>query len=252
MNETGGRSIHAVRTTCRIVEALKTVDSAGVTDLARQLDRSKSTVYNHLQTLEEEGFVTQSGLEYRLSLKFLDVAANVRDQFEYDVIKAEVDELADASGEVANFGVLENGRVRYLYKAGGDEAVETVSTVGMEQPTHSTALGKAILAHTPAERVDALVERRGLPALTDQTITDREELFTALSVVRERGYAIDDEENVEGLRCVAAPVQGIDGNVTAVSVSGPSSGIAGETVTEALPSLVSRSANVIELNSKFG
>jgi hypothetical protein len=95
----------------------------------------------------------------------------------YQVAKPEVDELASGTGEHANLMIEEHGRGVFLYKAQGDDAVQLDTHAGMRVPLHTTALGKAILAHSPSETVDAIVERHGLQQVTDQTITTREALM---------------------------------------------------------------------------
>lgn len=246
------RTIDSVSITIRIIEALQEKNKAGVTELASYLSHSKSTIHSHLATLEENRLVVKEGSEYRLSLRFLDIGEHVRNQFNnYDIIATELDKLAEETGEVAQFGIEEHGRVSYAYKTIGDRGVETASSVGTQQDIHSTALGKSILAHLPEEDVADIIDRQGLRRNTENTIVDRGELLDELEETRERGYAIDDEENVLGLRCIAAPVMNDDEIFGAVSVSGPSSRLSGDTFTDDLPTTVMRTANVIELNSKF-
>lgn len=252
MNESTPRTIHAVRISCNILKALQELNGAGVTELATRLGHSKSTIHSHLRTLDEEHLVVREDGQYRLSLQFLDTAAHVRDQFgNYAIIQKELDSLAEETGEVAQFGIEEHGRVSYLYKVRGEQAVETASSVGTHQAIHSTALGKAILAHLDEESVREILDEQGLPTKTENTITDRATLFAELETTRDRGYAIDDEENVSGLRCIAAPVMGNDSIQGAVSVSAPSSRFSGDMFSEEIPTVIKRAANVIELNSKF-
>lgn len=252
MSKSDARTIHAVHISCNILDALQEMNGAGVTALANHLGHSKSTVHSHLRTLEEHRLVVRERDGYRLSLRFLDIASHVRDQFDnYHIIENELESVAAETGEVAQFGIEEHGRVSYLYKARGERAVETASSVGTYQAIHSTALGKAILAHLPPTRVEEIIETYGMPTKTEKTLTDKEDLYAELETVRERGYATDDEENVSGLRCIAAPVLGNDCVLGAVSVSAPSSRFSGETFTEEIPTVIKRAANVIELNSKF-
>jgi DNA-binding IclR family transcriptional regulator len=166
------------------------------------------------------------------------------------VVTDELDDLAAETGEVAQFATEEHGRAVYLDKARGEQAVNTASTVGKREYIHCISLGKAMLAHLPEERVEGIVDRHGLPAQTPNTITDRETLFEELETTRERGYAVDDEEKIEGVRCVAAPLTD-DGVVGAISISGPSSRMDGERFREELPRKLLRWANVIEINAKF-
>ncbi|MDR9381374.1 MAG: IclR family transcriptional regulator [Natronomonas sp.] len=253
MSKQKNRMVDAVVISSNIIWTLQEQNGAGVTELANRLGHSKSTVHNHLQTLENQRLVVKDDSQYRLSLRFLDVASHVKNQLpNYDIIREEVDSLAEETGEVAQFGIEEHGRVSYLYKSSGSRGVETASSVGTQQTIHSTSLGKSIMAHMPKERVHEILDRRGMAARTDHTITDRDELFHKLAEIRERGYAIDDQENVEGLCCIAAPVKSDHGDLGAVSVSWPSSRFGADAFIDELPAKIMRAANVIELNSKFG
>jgi DNA-binding IclR family transcriptional regulator len=244
--------IRSVDITCSVIEALND-EPAGVTTLSRRLEHSKSTIHEHLKTLNENHFVVRDGDQYRLSIRMLDIAESVRSQFEnYDVIRDEVEKLAEEIRQNAQFAIEEHGRVRYLYKASGEQGVRTVSSVGTGQPMHSTALGKSILSHFPEDQVRRIIDNQGLDKITDHTITNQGKLMKELDTVRDRGHALDDEENLAGLRCVAAPVVDSGTVVGSVSVSGPSSRIRGELFREELPEMVESASNVIELNSKYG
>lgn len=247
------RTVQAVQTALDIIEYLQVVESAGVTELANEVDRSKGTVHSHLTTLVQNHYLTKDDDEYQLSLRYLDLGETVKGRLGfYTVITDELDELASESGELAQFATEEHGQAVYLYKARGERAVESASSVGKREYPHCISLGKAILAHLPEERAVEIVEQNGLPRFTPQTITTSEELFEELERIREQGYAFDNEEKIEGLKCVAAPVTSPDDRVLgALSVSGPSSRMTGQRFTEKLPRMVTRAANVIEINAKF-
>jgi DNA-binding IclR family transcriptional regulator len=160
--------------------------------------------------------------------------------------------MAERTGELANLMVEQNGWGVYLYRSKGDQAVDLNTYVGLPTHLHTTALGKAILAYLPADRVDEIVDRRGLPAETERTVTDREALADRLAAVRERGYAIDDGEILDGVRCVAAPVRTSDGDILgSISVSAPTSRMGQERFETEIPNLVLSAANVIELNINY-
>lgn len=251
-DERSGRTLQSVQITLNIVDELQRRDRIGVTEFADELGHSKSTIHNHLQTLQEQKLVVQEEDGYRLSLRILDMAMHVREQVaNYDVIQNEVDELAEETGEIAQFAIEEHGKVSYLYKATGKRAVETRSRVGKQQPMYSTSLGKTILAYLPRERTEEIVKSEEFTPITSNTITSRDELEAELDEIRERGYGIDDEENIEGLRCVSAPVKNGDSVLGAVSITGPSSRFTEERIHGELPDYAQRAANVIELNTKF-
>jgi DNA-binding IclR family transcriptional regulator len=243
-------TITATRTSLRIVEALKRLDGAGATAVANDLDMAKSTVHNHLQTLEDEGYITDEGSAYHVGLRFLELGAYKRNRMDiYEKARPEVASLAEKTGEMANAAVEEHGEGVYIARAEGTEAVSVDTYAGKRVNLHCTALGKTILAELPEERVDDIIGTHGLPARTDNTITDRTELKAELADIRERGHAYDREERLPGLRCVAAPVTSEDGEpVAALSVSGPTSRIKGDRFHEEIPEMLQSAVNVVEIN----
>lgn len=250
--ETGSRTVEAVQITLNVLEALEERNGARITELASELDYSKGTIHSHLATLLQNEYVVKRGDKYRLSLRFLKLGRVVGDRIEfYDIVKEKLEDVTERCGELSQFATEEHGKAVYLYKAEGGNAVQTASAVGEREYMSCIALGKAMLAYMPEERVDAIVDQHGLPEFTERTITTREALTDELEQIRERGYAYDDEERITGLRCVAAPVRPNDEFVGAVSVSGPASRMEGEFYREELPRIVTRAANVIEINSKF-
>lgn len=252
-SEGGSRTVAAVDSTCDILHALGELDGAGVTELADHVGLSKATVHSHLATLKTNEFVVQEGGQYFLSYQFLDFGEYAKGRIGiYDIVTTEVDELAAETRELAQFATEEFGRIIYLYKARGQQAVQTASRVGKRQYMHSTALGKAILAHYDRERVMEIVDTHGLAELTPHTITDVDALLDELEATRDRGYAIDDQEAITGLRCLASAVVGPEDRVRgAVSISAPSGRMRGERFSETIPELVTGATNAIELNAKF-
>ena len=235
-----------------IVEALKELDGAGVTELSDHLDLPKSTLHNYLATLEQEEYVRKDGTTYHVGLRFLDLGAYARDQIEmFEVAKPELEHLATETGELANLLVEEHGKGSYLYRTRGEMAVQVRGHVGTRAPLHSTSLGKAILAHLPDSRVEQIIDEHGLAPSTPETITDPETLFEELAAIRDRGVAFDDEERLRGLRCVAAPIRANDEVVGAISVSGPTNRLRNDRFREEIPQALLEVQNVIELNVAY-
>lgn len=253
MGANDGRTVGATETTLCILETLKELDGAGVTELATQLDLPKSTVHNHLSTLVRNEYIVKEGDTYRVGLQFLEFGEYIRGRMKiYDVARPEVEQLADETGELANLLVEEHGKGVYLCRAKGAQAVRLDTYAGMRVHLHCTALGKAVLAHLPEEKLAEIIEARGLPKRTDTTITDETALREELGRVRERGYAYDNGERLAGLRCVAAPIKALDGHALgAISVSGPTSRMKGQWFEEEVPELLLNVANVIELNMNY-
>lgn len=247
------RTLETVSRAFNVVRALKELDGAGVTELADHLDRSKSTVYNYLSTLREEKFVVKEGDTYRLSLQFLLVGEYVRNQnVLYQFGKPELDELAAKTGEYAHLATVEHGLSVNLYKVSGEKAVGSdyqTSKLQRADYLHSSATGKAILAHLPHERVEWIVDEYGLPSKTENTITEPDELFTTLEQIRERGYARNDQEEIMGLQAIGAPILDSQGRILgAVSVSGPIERMKEPDYHESVVESVVNTTNVIEVN----
>ncbi|WP_435102830.1 IclR family transcriptional regulator [Halarchaeum sp. P4] len=247
------RTVDAVRTACEILDVLQTRERAGVTEIADEVGLAKGAVHRHLTTLDDCEYVVNEDGEYRLSLRYLDMANQVKGMVgNYDVIAGELQNLAEATGEIAQFATEEHGWVTYVYKATGEAGIQTASSAGKREYMHSTSLGKAMLAQMDESRVREILDDHGMPEKTQYTCTDPDELLDALEGVRERGYALDNEENITGLRCVGMPLMDGDSGVFgAVSVSGPVSRMTDERIENEIAETLERSTNVIEINSKF-
>lgn len=245
-----GRRVQAVELSCEILETLRRLDGAGVSEVAAELGRSKAAVHGHLNTLVDNEFVVRRGDEYAISLRFVDFGEYAKTELDiYDIAQEQVERLAETTGEVAQFMVEEHSRGVYLHKARGEDAIQTASYIGNRKNLHCTALGKAILSQLPTERVDVIIERTGLPAHTENTLTTREELLGELEEIREANVAFDDEEILRGMRCVAAPVRHPAGTLHgAISISGPTSRFDDDRLRGELAALVQDAANVIEVN----
>lgn len=253
MEDREGRIVQATDNACQLLVALRQMDGAGVTELAEELDYAQSAVHAQLNTLRKNGLVVKDENTYRLSLQFMDLAQHIVSRFgNFDIIRSEVDSLAEETGEVAQFATRERGEIVYLYKSKGENAIKTGSFMGKREDLHSTGMGKAILSTLPTDELDEIVSKQGLPRKTENTATTREELLERLDEVRERGYAIDDEENVVGLRCAAVPVMAsVDENLGAVSVTGPASRITDDRFESEIVEKIEHTANIIEVNYKF-
>jgi DNA-binding IclR family transcriptional regulator len=245
--------IKATKLTFEILQGLKELNGAGVTELADHLGRSKSSVHNYLSTLREEEFVVKDGTTYDIGLRFLDLGTYARNKTEvYSIAKPELDDLVEETGELVNLLVEEHGRGVYLYRGKGSNAVEVDSYTGHRVHLHNTALGKAILAEMTENEVRRIIDRHGLPATSENTITDEDELFDELERIREQGVAFDREERLPGLRCVACAVTDNRGNIAgSVSVSGPTSRMQGERFTETLPEKLNKISNILSLNITY-
>lgn len=252
MTDAGPKNgIKSVSMTFAILEALKRLGEAGVTEIADEVGTTKGTVHNHLSTLTHEEYVVKDGDRYRVGFRFLDFVYNARRQLGvYDMATQEIDKLAEKSEEMALFVVEEHGLSVCVYRAMGEKAVSTPVHVGDRKTLHNTAVGKAILANLPRDRVAEIVDERGLPADTDETIDDRETLFAELDRVADRGFAFNREESLPGLVGVGAPIVGPSGAVIgALSVIGPKSRLDEDRLHGEIPDMLTRSVNIVELGA---
>ncbi|WP_330633391.1 IclR family transcriptional regulator [Halocatena halophila] len=252
MTETVDVPVNATQMSFTVVSALQELGETGAAELSNHLDIPKSTVHDHLKTLEALELVINENGQYRIGTRFLEFGGHARQQMKiYSVARPEIRSLAERTGEHSNLMIEEHGRGVFLYKAEGSNAVRLDTYNGYRVPLQTTALGKAILAHIPKARVRDIIDRHGMPQVTDSTIVGENELFAELAQIREQGYAIDHEERVRGMRCVAAPLLRNGDVLGAISVSGPTSRMQGDRLNEEIPDCVLSTANVIEVNMTY-
>lgn len=244
--------LRSVRRAFDILELIDENDGVGVSELAEKDDLPKSTAHVYLKTLAETGFVMNDDGTYKLSLRFLEVGGRVRQKQDlFQAAKGEIEALSERTGEVASLGVEENGQRVLLYISEGEDAVYDKTQTGERTNLHWTALGKAILAFLPTDRVDSIVERHGLPERTENTITVREELFDELESIREQGYSIEDEERRTGMRSIGVPILSEDGAVLgSISLTGPKSKFGDDRIESELVGEIENAVNVIEIKHK--
>lgn len=247
------RNLETVDRAFSIIEAIQELDGARVTELADHLGLAQSTVHGYLATLRRNRYLVKVGHEYHIGLKFLHVGGYVttRDPG-YNFARQKVRELAKETGERAQFIVEEYGRGTYLHTETEDPAVQIDARIGKERPLHVSAAGKAILSTFSREEVDAVIDQWGLQALTENTITDRDRLYEELEETAERGFSLNREESVKGLRAVGAPIMRPDsGCLGSLSVSAPANRFKGERFTDEVPLLLLGAANDVELRLAY-
>ncbi|GGM61112.1 DNA-binding IclR family transcriptional regulator [Halarchaeum rubridurum] len=207
-NGTDGATVGSDETLFAIIEQLRERDGAGVTELAAGLGLAKSSVHKHLRTMVEHGYAVNRDGTYHVGLEFFRAGEYARDRYDiYHAAKDPVDDLAAETGEMAWLIVEENGRAMYLYGSRGDAGVSVEAIVGTWRHLHVNSGGKAILAHLPDDEVERILDAHGLPARTENTVTDRGELRAELDRIRERGYAVNRSEDLHGIHAIGAPVR---------------------------------------------
>ncbi|MGH9245051.1 MAG: IclR family transcriptional regulator [Acidimicrobiales bacterium] len=212
MTSTDGDGFQPVKSADRTLEILETLaDSGGrptLAELATTLDIPKSSLHAILRTMQRRRWIETdaSGLRFGLGVRAVEVGTSYVDA---DDVVARLgpmlDELAEVLGETVHLGRLDGPDIVYIAKRESRHPLRLYSAIGRRLPAHATALGKAILATQSTQEVDRLLVYP-LLRLTPNTLTDPTELHTDLEATRARGYAIDREENTEGIRCFAVAV----------------------------------------------
>jgi DNA-binding IclR family transcriptional regulator len=197
----------------------------GLAEIATALDLHKSTAHRFLMVLERHRIVerTQAG-KFRLGLRLCDFGSRAIEQYDLrDRAQLHLKILVAEVEETAHLCILEKTHMVYIDKQEPERTIRMISRVGASSPLHCTAVGKAILATMPRPRVEELLRALRLEKFTRRTMTSREALLKELDRTSRRGYAVDDEEREEGVRCAGMAV--LDGRgeaIAAVSISGPS------------------------------
>lgn len=224
-NAAGG--VQSVARIFSIIEVLAAhPKGASLQEISREAGLPKSTVHRLLSSLVTLGYAMQDSFttHYRLTLKMFELSSGiVNDMDILSVAKPHLDQLSRRSGEAVHLVIQDGVDIVYIYKAeaGASLGTRMASHIGQRAPMYCTGVGKAILATLPAAEVEDIWRHSRPRKLTGRTITDLDQLKAQLAEVRRCGYAIDDEENELGIRCVALAIPGPGGRAeSAFSISG--------------------------------
>lgn len=223
MLETDGRTLKTTRTSLEILELILAHGGLTLAELDGMIDKPKSSLHSHLNTLVDCRYVVKEGRRYEASFRIALLGDLAGERGRLDPSATEkIDRLAAVTGEEANFTILEHGRLLVVYGASETDVDSDDASFRREYHLHNTAAGKALLAELDRDRIESILDEWGMPRETESTITDRERLYACLEDISERGYAIVDEEFAPGLVAVGAVVHGPDGDVVGgLSVGGP-------------------------------
>lgn len=242
--------VKSVGRSIQLVETIHEREGASLEELVTELDLARSTVHNHLKTLYDLGYLVKEDEVYQIGTRFLQLGEYSRTRRqEYTMAAQVVTELTEETEERAQFVIEEHGQGVFLYRESGSRAVETNSGTGKRMYLHATAAGKAILMSLPDSRVREILDQWGLPEVTEHTITDEATLFDELERSRERGYTLNEQENIDGLCAVGVPVKtGENEVIGALSISMPAHRFNDERIESDLSNLLLGTANELELN----
>jgi IclR family KDG regulon transcriptional repressor len=225
----------------------------GVTEISKKLNINKSTVHAILNTLIKKGYFEQEPEtgKYKLGIAFAVIANSALDSIDIrNKAKPIIRKLSEQVNETVHMVILRQGRVVYIEKQESLQSMRIHTEIGKSQPCHCTGVGKVMLAWMDPEDRRKIVLEHGLAKKTVNTITDEKILQKHLEEIRQKGYAIDDEENEEGLRCVAAPIRDYSGKViAAISIAGPTTRLTMDNM-ENMAELVVKAA--LEISKELG
>ena len=226
-------------------------------DLSQKVKLTKGTTHRLLSSLAYLDFIRQNPLNkhYLLSFKLVELGNRLLNQIDYRIeARPFLVELAERTRETAHMVILDQFEVLYIDKVeavGNTTGLRMASMLGSRIPAHCSAVGKALLAFLPEKRLEELALTNGLPKKTENTITDLKKLKEHLELVRKRGYAVDNEENEIGIRCIGAPIRDQRGKViAAISISVPASRMQSRAMETMLKDRVVETA--LKISNKLG
>ena len=228
-----------------------------IRELSDKIKLPKGTTHRLLSSLSYFGYVRQDPKtrNYLLGLKLVELGQLLLSQLD---LRKEAEpllrDLAERTKETVHLVFLDRNEIVYIDKVETDQnpsGLKMASRVGLRNPAHSSAVGKVLLAHFSEEELKNFIKEKGLLKRTENTIVDQTQLREHLKSVRAQGYAIDDEENEKGIRCVAAPIYNEVGKpVAAMSISGPAFRITKKVIQESLKKEVMETA--LKISQRLG
>ena len=196
------------------------------TEIHNYLSYNKTSTFRLIKNLEDAGYIEKDyrTLKYKLGLKIYYLGSLAEPHtIIRKITRPFLEKLNEECHETVHLAVLHKGEALYLDKIEGKKTIRVITRVGMKLPAHCSGVGKTLLAALSEETLEKIIREKGLPRFTDNTITDLNDLKEELAQIRKQGYAIDNEEIEEGLKCSAAPILNSEGKVlAAISISAPS------------------------------
>ncbi|WP_329454664.1 IclR family transcriptional regulator domain-containing protein [Streptomyces sp. NBC_01497] len=214
------REPHFVRSFERGLAVIRAFDAdhpeLTLSEVARACDLTRAAARRFLLTLADLGYVHTNGRTFRLSPRVLELGYAYLSSFSLpDIAQPHLERLVAEIHESSSLCVLDGDDVVYVARVPVSRIMTTTITVGTRFPAYATSVGRVMIAHLPEDRIEEVVRRGRLAALTERTIVSTELLRAELDVIRKQGYAIVDQELEAGLRSVAAPVRDGTGTVVA-------------------------------------
>ena len=243
-------SVQSIDRVLDILEALSAAPQGlALSELAAATSLHASTAHRLLASLVGRGYARkdpESG-KYRLTLRLYEISRRVSSVLDlFTASKPILEALSNEVKEVIHLVERDGNEVVYLYKFEPfSRPINITSSVGLHNPMYCTGVGKSIMAYLPEKEVRTIWEQTQVVRFTPKTIATWEDLQADLALIRQRGYAIDDEEHDLGVRCVAAPIFNWNGMpVGAMSISGLSVRMTDATIENFAPKLLQTAGEI--------
>ncbi|GAB5448385.1 HTH-type transcriptional regulator BhcR [Gymnodinialimonas sp.] len=224
-DKTAQNTIKSLDRAMEVLEHLSDTPGVTLSGLAEDLSQSPATVYRILVTLEGRGLVEfdPAAQHWHIGARAFVIGARyLRRTTLVDRARPIMRRLMEMTGETANLGIARDAHVLFVSQVETHASIRAFFPPGTLSPMHASGIGKALLAQMSDDRLSRLIATAPLDQFTGRTLTEPATLRADLEATRERGFAIDDEEKNEGMRCIAAPVFDLSGEAVAgISVSGP-------------------------------
>lgn len=252
--DTEPRQLKTIHRACGIIEYLQKNGRSRLSDIADELDLTPGTVHTYLTTLAAHNLIGRTDGKYELGLGFVPIGNSVRVTTELLAVgKEHLEQLAHKHDSIAHLSTMSGNDLIILHETIAEDSIgkefHLRKVDKIDTTVHCTAAGKAILAQFPESTVRTVIEERGLPQYTSNTITDVDHLLDERDRIEEQGFALNDEEMIKGNRAVGTAITRDDGTVEgAISISGPANHWKEQLFHEELPRSVVRTANNIEID----
>lgn len=249
--DANGVTVQALDRGLQLLGILAKDGKVTLTELAMRVGMPPSTAHRLLVTLQKRGFAefADATQEWMIGVEAFRVgSAYIQRTSLVEAGREVMRRLMEETGETANLAIADNGEVVFISQVETPNPIRAFFSAGTRGAMHASGIGKALLAEMTRDKVEKVLQRKGLEEFTGKTLTSPEALFADLEATRQRGWSFDDEERHTGMRCVAAPIHNAYGEAIAgISISGPTVRLPDDAIAELGPKLRRAAAEVTEL-----
>ncbi|MEM3858366.1 MAG: IclR family transcriptional regulator [Candidatus Micrarchaeaceae archaeon] len=236
--EKNKKQIKSILKAFEILNLFESNANMSLSEISEKIKAPKTTTHGLLSTLTAMGFVEKDTMpgRYKLGYKLYELGMAVAKQWQIlNVAVPYLKSIVDKLNETTHLAVLKDGEVLYIAKWESTRSIKIVSEVGSKLPAHCTGVGKILLSGLDEKALDYIISSKELKRFTKNTITDPEKLKEEIKKIKEVRYAVDNEEIMSGLKCIAVPIYNHTGSISyALSVSAPAYRLSGDNFFKAL------------------